>query len=201
MTLIFYCLIIFASFLILACYNLAPWGEKPCLIHLFPPCKTEPMSTWIDAQYTHWCAKFDFDICVIKTTLLSKDVQVHLAFPVCWSLTRVISDDHRFLKIRRPWHQSRRRQWHPTLVLLPGKSHGWWSLVGCSPWGPQESDTTERLPFHFSLSCFGEGNGNPLQCSCLESPRDGGAWWAAVSGVAQSRTRLKWLSSSSNTSI
>ena len=56
---------------------------------------------------------------------------------------------------------------------------------------------TERLPFHFSLSCIGEGNGNPLQCSCLESPRDGGAWWAAVCGVTQSRTRLKWLSSSS----
>ena len=58
------------------------------------------------------------------------------------------------------------------------------------------SDTTERLHFHFSLSCFGEGNGNPLQCSCLENPRDGGAWWAAVSGVTQSRTRLKQLSSS-----
>jgi len=67
--------------------------------------------------------------------------------------------------------------------------------VGCSR---EESDTTEWLPFHFSLSCIGEGNGNPLQCSCLENPRDGGAWWAAVYGVAQSRTRLKWLSSSSN---
>ena len=89
----------------------------------------------------------------------------------------------------------RRRQWHPTPVLLPGKSHGWRSLVGCSPWGCWESDTTERLHFHFSLSCIGEGHGNPLQCSCLENPRDGGAWWAAVYGVAQSRTRLKWLSS------
>ena len=85
----------------------------------------------------------------------------------------------------------RRRQWHPTPVLLPGKSHGWRSLVGCSPWGPEESDTTEQLHVHFSLSRFGEGNGNPLQCSCLENPRDGGAWWAAVSGVAQSWTRLK----------
>ena len=63
--------------------------------------------------------------------------------------------------------------------------------------GLLESDTTERLPFHFSLSCIGEGNGNPLQCSCLENPRDGEAWWAAVYGVAQSRTRLKRLSSSS----
>ena len=85
---------------------------------------------------------------------------------------------------------SRRRQWHPTPVLLPGKSHGRRSLVGCSPWGCEESDTTERLLFDFSLSCIGEGNGNPLQCSCLENPRDRGAWWAAVYGVAQSRTRL-----------
>ena len=91
----------------------------------------------------------------------------------------------------------RRRQWHPTPVLLPGKSHGWRNLVGCSPWGCWGLDMTERLHFHFSLSCIGEGNGNPLQCSCLENPRDGGAWWAAVYGVAQSRTRLKWLSSSS----
>ena len=95
---------------------------------------------------------------------------------------------------------SRRRQWHPTPVLLPGKSHGQRSLVGCSPWGHEESDTTEWLHFHFSLSCIGEGNGNPLQCSCLENPRDGGAWWAAVFGVAQSRTRLKRLSSSSSSS-
>ena len=94
-----------------------------------------------------------------------------------------------------------RRQWHPTPVLLPGKSHGRRSLVGCSPWGRWESDTTERLHFHFSLSCIGEGNGNPLQCSCLENPRDGRAWWAAVYGVAQSRTRLKRLSSSSSNFI
>ena len=95
----------------------------------------------------------------------------------------------------------RRRQWHPTPVLLPGKTYGRRSLVGCSPWDREESDTTERLPFHFSLSCMGEGNGNPLQCSCLENPRDGGAWWAAVYGVAQSRTRLKRLSSSSSSSF
>ena len=69
--------------------------------------------------------------------------------------------------------------------------------MGCSPWGRCESDTTERLRFHFSLSCTGEGSGNPLQCSCLENPRDRGAWWAAAYGVAQSWTRLKRLSSSS----
>ena len=91
-----------------------------------------------------------------------------------------------------------RRQWHPTPILLPGKSHGRRSLVGCSPWGREESDKTEQLHFHFSLSCIGEGNGNPLQCSCLGNPRDGGAWWAAVYGVAQSRTRLKRLSSGSS---
>ena len=94
----------------------------------------------------------------------------------------------------------RRRQWHPTPVLLPGKPHGRRSLLGCRPWGREESDTTERLHFHFhfSLSCIGEGNGNPLQCSCLKNLRDGGAWCAAVCGVAQSWTRLTWLSSSSN---
>ena len=64
--------------------------------------------------------------------------------------------------------------------------------------GSPESDTTERFHFHFSLSCIGEGNGNPLQFSCLENPRDGGAWWAAIYGVSQSRTRLKWLSSCSD---
>ena len=62
----------------------------------------------------------------------------------------------------------------PPPVLLPGKSHGWRSLVGCSPWGRYESDTTERLHFDFSLSHIGEGNGNPLQCSYLENPGDGG---------------------------
>ena len=78
-----------------------------------------------------------------------------------------------------------RRKWHPTLVLLPGKSHGWRSLVGCSPWG--------RWVGHVwvtSLSCLGEGNGNPLQCSCLENPRDRGAWWASVYG--SHKVRHNW---------
>ena len=97
--------------------------------------------------------------------------------------------------------QQQRRQWQPTPVLLPGKSHGWRSLVGCSPWGREESDRTERLHFHFSPSCIGEGNGNPLQCSCLQNPRDRGAQWAAVYGVAQSQTRLKRLSSSSSRAL
>ena len=82
----------------------------------------------------------------------------------------------------------RRRQWQATPVILPRKSHGWRSLVGYSPWGLHESVTTERLHFHFSISGKGEGNGNPLQCSCLEDPRDVRAWWAAVYGVTQSQT-------------
>ena len=69
---------------------------------------------------------------------------------------------------------------------------------GLQSMGSLQSDTTERLQFHSSLSCIGEGNGNPLQCSCLENPRDGGAWWADIYGVAQSWTRLKRLSSSSS---
>ena len=89
----------------------------------------------------------------------------------------------------------------PTPVLLPGKSHGRRSPVGCSPWGRSESDRTELLHFHFSPSCVGEGNGNPLQYSCLENPRDRGAWWAAVYGVAQGWTQLKRLSSSSSLSL
>ena len=90
--------------------------------------------------------------------------------------------------IQQIFTYSQRRQWHPTPLLFPGKSHGRRSLVGCSPWGLKESDTTEWLHFHFSLLCIGEGNGNLLQCSCLENPRD---------GVTQSWTWLKWLSSSS----
>ena len=111
--------------------------------------------------------------------------------PSCMSLEKFLFRSSAHLLIR-----SRRRPWHPTPVLLPGKSHGWRSLVGCSPWGCKKLDTTERLDFHFSLSYIGEGNGNPLQCSCLENPGDGGAWLAAVYGVAQSWTRLKRLSSS-----
>ena len=110
----------------------------------------------------------------------------------------VFTEDTSLFIIWRPLGKLWRRQWHTTPVLLPGKSHGQRSLIGYSPWGRKEWDTTERLHFHFSLSCIGEGNGNPLQNSCLENPRDGGAWWAAVFGVAQSQTRLKQLSNSSS---
>ena len=98
-----------------------------------------------------------------------------------------------YFSLHIPW----RRQWQPTPVLLPGKSHGWKSLVGYSPWGRKQLDTTEQLHFDFSLSCIGEGNGNPLQCSCLKNPRGRGTWWAAVYEVKLSRTRLKRLSNSS----
>ena len=89
-----------------------------------------------------------------------------------------------------------RRKWQPTPVFLPRESQGWQSLVGCRLWGHTESDTTQRLRFLFSLSCIGEGNGNSIQRSCLENPRDGRAWWVAVYGFAQSWTQLKRLNSS-----
>ena len=115
-------------------------------------------------------------------------------FQICWHIECTTFTTSSF----RIWNSStgiRRRQWHPTPVFLPGKSHGQRSLVGCSPWGRQEWDMTEQLHFHFSLSCIGEGNGNTLQCSCLENPRDRGAWWTAIHGVAQSWTWLKRLGS------
>ena len=77
------------------------------------------------------------------------------------------------------------KQWQPTPVFLPEKSHGQRSLVGYSPWSCEESDATEKLHFDFSLSCAGEGNGNPRQCSCLENPMDRGAWWATVHKVTK----------------
>ena len=129
-----------------------------------------------------------------------------LAWKVPWTEEPGGLQSMRSLRVGHDWATSLslftfmhwRRRWQPTPVFLPGESQGRGSLVGCSPWGREEWDTTERPHFHFSLSCIGEGDSNPLQCSCLENPRDGGAWWAAVYGVAQSRTRLKWFSSSSN---
>ena len=94
----------------------------------------------------------------------------------------------------QPW----RRQWQHTPVLLPGKIPWMEEPSRLQSMGSLRVGTTEQLHFHFSLSCTGEGNGSPLQCSCLENPRDRGAWWAAVYGVTQSWTQLKRLSSSSS---
>ena len=117
-------------------------------------------------------------------TFTALSTKVHLVkamvFPVVmygyesWTINKA---EHRRTDAFELWCWRRgRRQWHPTPVLLPGKSHGQRSMKGCSPWGRWGSDTTEQLHFDFSLSCVGEGNGNPLQCYCLENPRDGGAW-------------------------
>ena len=117
-----------------------------------------------------------------------------LAWKIPWTEEPVRLQSMGSLRVGHDWATSLslftfmhwRRKWHPTPVLLPGESHRRRSLVGCSPWGRLESDTTERLHFHFSLSCIGRrkciGEGCPLQCSCLENPRDRGAWWAAVMG-------------------
>ena len=128
---------------------------------------------------------------------LPKGVQPSLT-PRFWSSGSGNVRNYNSVVLSHPVCLIQRRQWQPRPVLLPGDSHGWRNLVGCSPWGRKELDMTERFHFHFSLSCIGEGNGHPLQCSCLENPRDRGAWWAAGYGVAQSPTRLKWLSSSSS---
>ena len=170
-----------------------------------------------------WCPLFLLPSIFPSIRVFSNESAVHTKWPKYWSFSFSISPSSKYsglISFKIDWFELLAAQqilrsllqqhssipWHsaffgesmqPTPVLLPGKSHGWRSLVGCSPWGLEELDTTERLHFHFSLSCTGEGNGNPLQCSCLENPRDGRAWWAAVYGVAQSRTRLKQLSSSS----
>ena len=93
---------------------------------------------------------------------------------------------------------------HTEMAMTPHSGTLAWQIPcteepgGLQSMGVWESDTTEQLHFHFSLSCIGEGNGNPLQCSCLENPRDRRAWWAAIYGVTESRTRLKQLSSNSS---
>ena len=123
-----------------------------------------------------------------KSMVVEKqNVSENLLFPLSW-----IQHPCDWVKFHS--HMNQRRHWQPTPVLLPGIPHGWRSLVGCSPQGRWESDRTERLHVHFSL---GEGNGNPLQCSCLVNARDGGAWWLPSVGSHKSQTQLKQLSSSS----
>ena len=132
-------------------------------------------------QSPNFFSKTPFSFCFKCHQSITIEIECHF-------LQDITLSGEKYAKYHLPLLSHRKRRWHPTPVLLPGKSHGWRSLVGCSPWGRKESDSTERLHFHFSLSRIGEGNGNPLQCSCLENPRDRGAWWAAVYGVPQSRT-------------
>ena len=151
-------------------------------------------------------SKIPSSLTVEILTGLSLDLDRNFYIKIIWQIGYIVFGHIHFIKLslygngfRSVSFSFRRRQWHPTPVLLPGKSHGRRSLVGCSPWGREKSDTTERLHFHFSLSCIGEENGSLLQCPCLENPRDGGAWWwAAVYGVTQSQTPLKQLNSSSS---
>ena len=154
-------------------------------------CSAFSLLSWVEAECFSDTVQMGAmnGVCAVTTA-------PELGSPVCsrcfayiiLSLPTTLCSRHYYTSLQSNKRELRRRQWHPTPVLLPGKSHGRRSLVGCSPWGRQELDTTEQLHFHFSLSCMGEGNGNPLQSFCLENPRDGGAWWAAVSGVAQCRT-------------
>ena len=140
-----------------------------------------------DRLIFHWVSNIIFAAKHFRLDLQSTFLKIWISMLACKTTQR------NYTYLRTLCH---RLCWNLELGIF-----AFWSLVGCSPWGRKESDTTERLDFHFSLSCIGEGNGNPLQCSCLENPRDRGAWWAAVSGVAQSRTRLKQLSSSSSSSF
>ena len=130
---------------------------------------------------TRWLTRWSTGRHLPRNFVLEAPAQ--LSFSFVQIRCRTLSSDH----VRVQEISSK----YPTPVLLPGKSHGQKSLVGCSPWGRDELDTTERLHFPFSLSCIGEGTGNPLQCSCLENPRGSRTWLAAIYGVAQSRTRLK----------
>ena len=120
-----------------------------------------------------------FFVTLAKAPFLNSFRQLRARYKVLPGLTRspLPSAPHAKMAYFRVRYREG-RQWHTTPVLLPRKSHGWRSLVGRSPWGRYESDTTEWLHFHFSLSCNGKGNGNPLQCTCLENPRDCRAWWA-----------------------
>ena len=127
-------------------------------------------------------------VCVQNKKSKKKSNLTNLTKGITFIEIKIFSLIKKKIYLKGTQHIYQRKQWHPTPIPLPEKSHGRRSLAGCSPWGLCESGTTERLHFPFSLSFIGEGNGNPLQYSCLENPRDGGAWQAAIYGVAQSRT-------------
>ena len=141
---------------------------------------TDTATIWINKSQTHFAqqkrAKIPcMNLLIWNSRTVSTNLQCQKAekclMPISKGRILTAKGNKEIWWSTRNW----RRQWHPTPVLLPGKSHGPRSLVGCSPWGCEELDTTEQLHFHFSLSCIGGGNGNPLQCSCLENPRDRGA--------------------------
>ena len=148
-------------------------ASRPSPNHHPPPFKRSPATS---------CPQPQTFISLLSLLSSAREISHHSSTTGCQALSQCVTVS---------CTPQQRRQWQATPVLLPRKSHGRRSLVGCSPWGCEESDMTKRLHFHFSLSHIGEGNGNPLQCSCLENPRDREAWWAAIYGVAQSRTRLK----------
>ena len=132
-----------------------------------------PVAEWPPESYFNLLS-LSFFICKVGNYLSRQDI-VKKVYSVCKFLNMALGGGG-WQWLSKGWRDKNKghiRQWHPTPVLLPGKSHGRRSLVGCSPWGREESDTTEWLHFHFSLSCIGEGNGNPLQCSCLENPSNG----------------------------
>ena len=154
--------------------------------------------------------------------VFSNELALQIRGPKYWTFSFSISPSNEYsglISFRTDWFDllavqgtlKTLLQHHNLKALIPRCSPHSGTLAWKIPWteepgrlqsmGSLESDRTERLHFHFSLSCIGEGNGNPLQCSCLENPRDGGAWWAAVYGVAQRRTQLKQLSSSSSMHI
>ena len=146
-------------------------------------------------------------LCICNTHISEKAMAPHsstLAWKITWARSLVCCR----MGLLRVWHNwatslslftfmHGKRKWQPTPVFLPTESQGWRSLVGCHLWGCTESDTTERLHLYFSLSRIGEGNGNPLQCSCLQNPRDGGALVGRCLWGRTGWTQLKRLSSSS----
>ena len=170
------------------------------------------MESVMPSNHLIFCHSLLF-LCPIPPSIrvFSNESTLRIRWPECWNFSFSISPSNEhpgLISFRMDWLDLlavqgtlpcylpgaklwwQRRQWWPIAVLLPGRSHGWRSLVGCSPWGREESGMTEQFHFHFSLSCIGEGNGNPLQCSCLENPRDGRAWW--LPSVGSHRVGHDW---------
>ena len=139
----------------------------PCPGSCPPSAKPAALNIW---AFSHRCVSSWF-WCLLPLFHFQGPLELPWAYP--YNREKAMASHSSTLAWKIPWTEE------------PGRLQSMGSL------------TTERLHFHFSLSCIGGRNGDPLQCSCLENPRDGGAWWAAVCGDPQSRTRLKWLSSSS----